>query len=649
MPNYAKDFMSGYNFVDKTKRLNRAEERLNADRATAAARQKTADERSLVTQGQDDTRYDQSQTDRVTNLERQLILQGRQDTQYEQGQTDRSDEQELDRLSAESYILNAQEKRLDVYQAMQTGDEDGVKEIGRQSVKNPAVSGYMKQTDTEEGLVQAEKDVATMEAVFKGKGTKKDFIDAANRQYSSAVDRGDGGQDKKFHDFYPDESGEFVYVEMTMKDEDGKDKLAPMTPGRGAKDTQLQKVRVADFLKLLSMQKQEIATKRIELNARRIELGDNSPIAAQEAAAKHRLTRSEGAADTEAKNTFDMKKMQEEYRLKGENESLKTKTGSSGKSQSITLKTGAVVSLDDMRKSFLAAYGKPDGLGGFIVDAGAPRYDQWANAQAVSPVFSNTVNPADNQALYKKALEQATKEMKSRAGLLTRDSADFKNSGGDRNQFIKQRTDELMQMWGGQQNAGQAGTPGQPGAPSQPGEQPSILATKSPEQIVAALGQIPDPAQREEQLQIFFASDASDKSKEQVNYQLESQRAQADAKTNRGQREEQYAKNLQQRPTPEKVLNRMFTNVHKSVPSYGYDIADVAGASVQGLNQIADFFFIDPAKLVGSAIVAPLKAFQKWARAGGFNSRQEAVEAYTKENPGQAKQIQAAAKAAAEG
>jgi hypothetical protein len=47
--------------------------------------------------------------------------------------------------------------------------------------------------------------------------------------------------------------------------------------------------------------------------------------------------------------------------------------------------------------------------------------------------------------------------------------------------------------------------------------------------------------------------------------------------------------------------------------------------------------------------VAPLKAFQKWARAGGFNSRQEAVEAYTKENPGQAKQIQAAAKAAAEG
>jgi hypothetical protein len=229
--------------------------------------------------------------------------------------------------------------------------------------------------------------------------------------------------------------------------------------------------------------------------------------------------------------------MQEEYRLKGENESLKTKTGSSGKSQSITLKTGAVVSLDDMRKAFLAAYGNPDGLGGFIVDAGAPRFDQWVNTQAVSPVFSNTVNPADNQALYKKALEQATKEMKSRAGVLTLDSTDFKNSGGDRNQFIKQRTDELMQMWGGQQNAGQAGTPGQPG------EQPSIFATKSPGEIVAALRKIPDPVQLEEQLQIFFASDASPESKEQVKYLLESQRARAEAKANREQREKQYAEN----------------------------------------------------------------------------------------------------------
>ncbi len=173
---------------------------------------------------------------------------------------------------------------------------------------------------------------------------------------------------------------------------------------------------------------------------------------------------------------------------------------------------------------------------------------------------------------------------------------------------------------------------------------PLVFSKATPEQVMSALEEIPDVPARLEQVRRYLASDAPEEAKEKVRYQYEAQLAKIQAGGASDKRRAAYAQGMEQRPTPEKVRDKIFTGLQQNVPDYSpYDIPGVGGA-LTGLDQIADFFFISPAAAAGSGVAGLLRDFQKWAQAGGFNNRQQAVAAYAQENPERAQKIAAAAR-----
>lgn len=126
--------------------------------------------------------------------------------------------------------------------------------------------------------------------------------------------------------------------------------------------------------------------------------------------------------------------------------------GASGsKTERIKLKTGRMVTLDDLRKSYVAAYGKADQFGNLMgLKDGAPNYNDWVNEQATEPVFWREQQAEAgidvNDPAYAEAKKRAEKWADGEAGYLSTDASDFAAQGGSREQAITQKTMEYYQQ-----------------------------------------------------------------------------------------------------------------------------------------------------------------------------------------------------------
>ena len=118
-----------------------------------------------------------------------------------------------------------------------------------------------------------------------------------------------------------------------------------------------------------------------------------------------------------------------------------------GKSDRIELKTGRSVTLEDLRKSYESNYGKKDAQG-FVIgfEAGAPSWAEFANSQAVNPVFSAAENPQ----LRVQAEQMAEAWVNEQAKAWNADSTDFKDYGGNRVQAKAAKAQEFYAQLSGQ-------------------------------------------------------------------------------------------------------------------------------------------------------------------------------------------------------
>ncbi len=259
MANFMEGFMRGYDFVDKHKRLTREEQRLEEDR------------------------------------KRNQVLQGRQDELWQHQQQGFADQKELRKNAAEGYRYGSMIERI------QSGDESVLAE----AQQDPRIQGYLEQFNNPENIPQIEADILTIENAFQGKASKPEAIDAANRFLKPFLNFGTGGENKRLVDLYPSKSGQGFYAELEM-DDNGKTKRAPLTPNRSAEDTEVKEIPATALIQALNMAKQQLA-------ARRVELGDMSPIQARQAEATRKLSRQDKKDQAKFEHTLALDRIAKEY------------------------------------------------------------------------------------------------------------------------------------------------------------------------------------------------------------------------------------------------------------------------------------------------------------------------------------------------
>ena len=97
-------------------------------------------------------------------------------------------------------------------------------------------------------------------------GDYQGAIDSANFVLGDYVNRGEGGTEKRIKHVLPSKSGRGFYLDLEMKDKDGKYKVAPMTAGRGTADTdEVKEVDGAELLRALGYMSQSIESQLVAL------------------------------------------------------------------------------------------------------------------------------------------------------------------------------------------------------------------------------------------------------------------------------------------------------------------------------------------------------------------------------------------------
>lgn len=332
-----------------------------------------------------------------------------------------------------------------------------------------------------------------------------------------------------------------------------------------------------------------------------------------------------GLKKEKLKGEFELKKEREQTARALKLEKLKGSSEGKGKTDLITLKTGRKITLDDARQAYLATYGKPDGAGGFTVESSAPSFSSWINGQAVEPVFEGGAQ--DDPALLAKAEEMADKWVKGQAGFLSSDSSDFAKYGGNREQARAAKVKEFYAMLSGDE----AGT----------GASPSGVATQAGNYT------------KDEAVAAARRAIASGKDRESIIARLEemhpgagklvgevgpSAAVPAKAATQGGG----MAPPKRQQPTQREVREQIQTNIPRDNPitkANEYPVELVQ----RGLNQLANYFVVNPAKAAASDIARPFKAFQQWAKTRYSKPGAEALAEYAKVDPQGAKIITARA------
>jgi hypothetical protein len=307
----------------------------------------------------------------------------------------------------------------------------------------------MKRYAEEEETKQMYKDLVFMEqAIESGSYDTPEFFAATNRVFADMVNvGGPEGSTKEVvgASVTPDGSGFIPRLKVTTAD--GKSYPSPATlPNRDHTDKDVMVIPFRQFFDEMGSRKQYLQNllknKAAQLDPKGY-LENKRAVAAEER--KNQL-----ALDKEERDhAFELKKLDKEYGLKRGLEAAKEKSGASGKSDLIQLRTGRTTTLDDLRKSYIATYGKADPMGNLIgtVD-GAPTYEAWVNGQAVQPVFTAQEKPAVdmNDPVYLEAQKRAEKWAVDQAGYLSSDKSDFSAYGGNRQQAIAEKTLEFYDM-----------------------------------------------------------------------------------------------------------------------------------------------------------------------------------------------------------
>lgn len=312
-----------------------------------------------------------------------------------------------------------------------------------------------------------------------------------------------------------------------------------------------------------------------------------------------------------------------------------------GKTDLIELKTGRTMTLDDARKAYLATYGKPDGMGGFVVENTAPTFADWINSQAAQPVFDTGPAPVDSEILAR-AESIAKQEASQKAGFFSSDASDFKDYGGTRDGFVAARTQYWVEQLSGREPAtsrgGQAGGTGSAFARLAGGDDAEASAAK----VLKTLERFPEE-QRSQQIKRFMASDAPEDVKENFqhlyNAQLIRSKAAGDSQARRAKYHEQEAA----RWTPAKVKATMQSNLNRTFEEHGYDRhwpVKMIGKGLRALVQVT------PMRIPGD-LAEGLSAFRAWARnrytQPGAEEDPQVLAEYAKVDPDGAQKIAEAA------
>lgn len=341
----------------------------------------------------------------------------------------------------------------------------------------------MKRYAEEEETKQMYKDIVFMEqSLENGTYDTPEFFAATNRVFADMVNvGGPDGSTKEMvgASITPDGSGFIPHLKVTTAD--GKSYPSPATlPNRDHTDKYVMVIPFRQFFGEMGSRKQYIQNL---LQAKIAQLDPKGHIENKRAMAAEER-KNQLALDKEKRDhAFELEKLGKEYDLKRGLEAAKEKSGASGKSDLIQLRTGRTTTLDDLRKSYIATYGKADPMGNLIgtVD-GAPTYEAWVNAQATAPVFSVQEQSGidTGSELYAKAEKMAKQWVNDQAGWASSDGSDFKQYGGNRQQALAEKTAEFYQMLKG------GGTP-HPAAGGVTREQPKAKPSNKSKQQVQKL------------------------------------------------------------------------------------------------------------------------------------------------------------------
>lgn len=270
-----------------------------------------------------------------------------------------------------------------------------------------------------------------------------------------------------------------VIPHLKVTPSEGESYVAPMTgPNRDHTDKDVTVIPFRELFSTLGTRQQALQVLRNRLRSKQAYYDpegywkNKRTLAAEER--KNKIAMEKENRD----HDFDLKKLDREYSLKRGLEVAKAKNGGSGKSDLIQLKTGRTATLNDLRQSYIATYGKADSMGNFIGTAdGAPNYEEWVNGQAVQPVFTVQESPAVDMddPLYLEAQKRAERWVNDQAGYLSSDESDFAAYGGNRQQAIAEKTLEFYNMLKGstvQKSKGRKVHPAVDGMQAGKGKQP---------------------------------------------------------------------------------------------------------------------------------------------------------------------------------
>jgi hypothetical protein len=338
------------------------------------------------------------------------------------------------------------------------------------------------------------RNLALMEAAIEnGSYDSPEFFQAFNSVFSDMINV--GGPDGATKTIVggamtPDGKGFIPHLRVTTPD--GKSYEAPATlPNRDATDTDVMVVPFSQFFASMGERKQTLAGM---LKAKRAQLDPQGYFSARDsAAAEQRKYQREDLVDErkatrdreaeERKNAFELQKQNREYSLRHGLEAAKHRRGGSsgtGKTDLIQLRTGRTATLDDLRKSYVANYGKVDANGNLIGLAdGSPSYEEWVNKQAAEPVFlveekPEAVDPSSQR--YLDAKRKADQWVNSKAGLLSSDKTDFADYGGDRERARRAKFEEFYREPGDHPSGQGLAPPPQKPVAKKPAPQPKKQA-----------------------------------------------------------------------------------------------------------------------------------------------------------------------------
>ena len=236
MGNFMTGFMQGYDFVDRNKRLNRAERIQDKDRLLTRERQTIQDQRANETWA-------------------------RQQQQW-------ADADKAKQMQGAAYLVDDQ----DFMNKVLSGDQAAQDTLLQTAGNDPRIKSFLSNLSTKEGLDSASQDINTLEAGFSGKASKAQVIEAANRVLKPFLDYGDGGKNKRINDIFPSQDGQGFHLDLAMEDEKGNTIFKPMTgPNRSASDNEVKTVPAAKMAQAIGMIKAYI-------NAQRVALGDTGPL-----------------------------------------------------------------------------------------------------------------------------------------------------------------------------------------------------------------------------------------------------------------------------------------------------------------------------------------------------------------------------------